>query len=246
MDGNMMRGEGRGEKWIKHYSSSHRILLVGEGDFSFSACLAKAFGSAKNMVATSNDSQDMLLEKHWSSEAHLEELKQRGCLVLHDIDVNDMHKRPILKTIKFDRIVFNFPHAGHFPGVCERHTHLIKMHKELVMGFFKSAVEMLSQGGEVHLSHRNDYPYNRWKVEKLAKRVGLHLIERAEFFKSDYIGYHNKRGGGIKSNRTFPLKDLFTFTFKFSLVECSHPEETGRSESDIGNLCELLPVVLRF
>ncbi|XP_012849416.1 PREDICTED: uncharacterized protein At4g26485-like [Erythranthe guttata] len=48
------------KKRMKHYnySSSHRILLVGEGDFSFSACLAVAFGSASNMIATSLDSQD--------------------------------------------------------------------------------------------------------------------------------------------------------------------------------------------
>lgn len=43
-------------KWLKHYSSDHEILLVGEGDFSFSFSLAKAFGSAFNMVATSLDS----------------------------------------------------------------------------------------------------------------------------------------------------------------------------------------------
>ena len=45
------------EKKIKHYSSRHKILLVGEGDFSFSACLALAFGSATNIIATSLDSQ---------------------------------------------------------------------------------------------------------------------------------------------------------------------------------------------
>lgn len=45
------------EKWRKHYSSKQRILLVGEGDFSFSLCLATHFGSARNMVATSLDSQ---------------------------------------------------------------------------------------------------------------------------------------------------------------------------------------------
>lgn len=44
-------------KRIKHYSSWHKILLVGEGDFSFSACLALAFGSAANIIATSLDSQ---------------------------------------------------------------------------------------------------------------------------------------------------------------------------------------------
>lgn len=46
-----------GEKRITLYRSSDEILLVGEGDFSFSLCLARAFGTAKNMVATSLDSR---------------------------------------------------------------------------------------------------------------------------------------------------------------------------------------------
>lgn len=45
------------EKWKKDYSSRHRVLFVGEGDFSFSLCLARAFGSARNMVATTIDTQ---------------------------------------------------------------------------------------------------------------------------------------------------------------------------------------------
>ena len=45
-----------GVRWIKHYSSEYKILLVGEGDFSFSASLAVAFASATNITATSLDS----------------------------------------------------------------------------------------------------------------------------------------------------------------------------------------------
>ncbi|GAB4849806.1 hypothetical protein Ancab_004604 [Ancistrocladus abbreviatus] len=47
----------RAERWIMHYSSSHKLLLVGEGDFSFAASLANAFSSASNIVATSLDSE---------------------------------------------------------------------------------------------------------------------------------------------------------------------------------------------
>lgn len=47
------------EKWLKYYSSYHEILLVGEGDFSFSLSLAMSFGSASNIVATSLDSYPM-------------------------------------------------------------------------------------------------------------------------------------------------------------------------------------------
>lgn len=52
--GNMICGSQ--ERWIKHYSSEHSILLVGDGDFSFSLCLGMAFASATNIIATSLDS----------------------------------------------------------------------------------------------------------------------------------------------------------------------------------------------
>ena len=46
-------------RWISCYSNQHLILLVGEGNFSFSASLGNAFGAATNMVATSLDSKGM-------------------------------------------------------------------------------------------------------------------------------------------------------------------------------------------
>lgn len=49
------------EKWISHYSNQQRILLVGEGDFSFASSLATAFGDATNIVATSLDSEGTTL-----------------------------------------------------------------------------------------------------------------------------------------------------------------------------------------
>ncbi|KAF6153853.1 hypothetical protein GIB67_001086 [Kingdonia uniflora] len=191
------------------------------------------------MVATSLHSEEWQPIMHWSSEAHLEELKRLGCLILHDIDVYEMGSDTILTKMNFDRIIFNFPHAGHFPDLCERHTELIEMHKELLSYFFKNAKGLLNKDGEVHVTHREDYPYDHWKVTKLAKKEGLHLFEKVEFQKSDYPGYHNKRGGDIKSNQTFPLGNSFTFKFTLHVGD----DEPCESSSDEDDLCEILSVL---
>lgn len=126
------------EKWRNHYSSRHRILFVGEGDFSFSLCLARAFGSAHNLVATSLDSQgesqnpslfrnlsilrerkylfvcyaEMIAKKYSNGIRNVTELEERGCIVLYGVDAKVMSQHFFLKTQRFDRIVYNFPHVG--------------------------------------------------------------------------------------------------------------------------------------
>ncbi|KAI3991491.1 hypothetical protein MKX01_006793 [Papaver californicum] len=157
------------------------------------------------MVATSLDTEETLLDKYSSARQNIRQLWNLGCLVLHDVGVHDMLYDSDLMNMKFDRIVFNFPHAGHFPP----------MHKKLLLGFFKSASKMLNKAGEIHVSHRNDFPYNKWEIKKLANNSGLQLIGKVKFQKSDYPGYINKRGGDVKSDKEFFLGES-AFTFKFS------------------------------
>ncbi|CAL5403301.1 unnamed protein product [Camellia sinensis] len=209
-------------RWIQHYNNGQKILLVGEGDFSFSACLARAFRSAVNMVATSLHSQELLRVKHWTSEAELQTLERLGCLILHEVDVYEMGYHPTLSRMKFDVVIFNFPHAGHFYGFCERDEELIEMHSELLTAFFENARDLLEEGGEVHVTHRDDYPYNTWRLEKLASKTGFNLKEKVGFEKENYPGYHNKRGGDINCNKPFLLK--LCFTFKFTLKKSYLPK----------------------
>jgi hypothetical protein len=54
------RRSARGVQWVNHYSSAQSILVVGDGDFSFSLALAAVFGSGENLVATSLDSYGLI------------------------------------------------------------------------------------------------------------------------------------------------------------------------------------------
>lgn len=45
---------------------------------------------------------------------NLKELEDMGCVILHKVDVHTMRQHPLLVNQLFDRIVFNFPHAGFF------------------------------------------------------------------------------------------------------------------------------------
>ncbi|KAK1415469.1 hypothetical protein QVD17_31251 [Tagetes erecta] len=197
-------------KWAKHYSSDHEILLVGEGDFSFSVSLANVFGSASNIVATSFDSK---------------------------VDAMTMKHHPDLRNRKFDRIVYNFPHAG-FCGD-ERNLRVINKHRNLVGGFFENSSHMLRPRGEVHVSHKTTGPFVTWNIEDLASRSSLALVECVGFNISDYPGYQNKRGDGSRSNEPFHLGKCSTFKFILSKKSnCSRqqPHEISSVRGNAGNM----------
>ncbi|XP_010942696.1 heavy metal-associated isoprenylated plant protein 41 [Elaeis guineensis] len=203
--------------WVKHYSSLHEILLVGEGDFSFSFSLANAFGSASNIVATSLDSHDVVVVKYAKAKTHLESLEKMGATILHGVDATKMKLHTDLKMHKFDRIVFNFPHAG-FKGR-EEQMKLINLHRKLVQGFFKNASHMLRPYGEVHVSHKTGGPFRKWNLEELASKNSLILVECSNFKIEDYPGYNNKRGDGPRCDQTFPLGKCCTFKFRIGEIQ---------------------------
>ncbi|KAK7305294.1 hypothetical protein VNO77_43197 [Canavalia gladiata] len=203
-----------GAKWIKHYCSDHHILLVGEGDFSFSLSLAKSFGSAANIVATSRDSYDDVTKMYKHAKSNLNDLQELGACLLHGVDATKMKLHSDLKMRRFDRVIFNFPHAG-FRGK-EDNKLLIKMHKDLVLGFFRNASCILRANGEIHVSHKTTAPFNKWNIEKLATQSLLTLIECADFKKEDYPYYNNKRGDSYRCDEPFPLGKCCTFKFIYN------------------------------
>ncbi|KAG8049862.1 hypothetical protein GUJ93_ZPchr0009g1210 [Zizania palustris] len=200
-----------GVKWLKHYSSVQSILTVGDGDFSFSRALATAFGSGENLVATSLDTIDDLRSKYSKAESNITELKRLGATVLHGVNAKRMKDHTDLKVRRFDRIVFNFPHAG-FKGK-EDNLHMINSHKELVRGFFRNARHLLRPSGEIHVNHKRGRPYDNWDIEHLAFESSLVMVDNISFRKEDYPGYNQKRGDGGRCDQPFVLGSCCTFMF---------------------------------
>ncbi|MCD7450559.1 hypothetical protein HAX54_007212 [Datura stramonium] len=149
-----------------------------------------------------------------NGKSNLEKLKSFGGTILHGVDATKMQHHPDLNNRKFDRIIYNFPHAG-FHG-SEDNSHLIQMHKNLVGMFFRSAKKMLRIDGQIHVTHKTTPPYDLWDLVGLASRKSLICFECADFKIENYPGYNNKRGAGSKCDEPFHLGECSTFKFKFN------------------------------
>lgn len=90
-----------------------------------------------------------------------------------------------------------------------------RLNKALVKGFLKNAKSLLKDGeGEIHVTHKEGDPYNKWELVKKAQKIGLFLHQVVPFCKQDYPGYENKRAQGNLSDVSFPLGDCSTYKFR--------------------------------
>ncbi|CAH2077872.1 unnamed protein product [Thlaspi arvense] len=141
-------------------------------------------------------------------------LKRFGCNVQHEVNVHTMSFDNSLSLRRYDRIVFNFPHAGSRFFGREFSSRAIEGHQVLVQGFLENAKEMLKENGEIHITHKTTYPFSDWEIKTLAEAEGLKLAKESEFELSHYPGYTNKRGsGGRRSDDNFPVGLCSTLMF---------------------------------
>lgn len=151
------------------FGEYEHILLVGEGDFSFTRSLAIEHGCA-NVVATSYDLKADVQEKYPQFEgirAALEELTPPVPLH-HGIDATKLSSYKHLKCVReddgqehmgdgWDTIVFMFPHTG---GLSTDVNRQVRANQALLVSFFKSCLEtslpkqrLQILASQVHKSH---------------------------------------------------------------------------------------------
>ncbi|XP_072302254.1 ferredoxin-fold anticodon-binding domain-containing protein 1 [Eucyclogobius newberryi] len=198
-------------------SHSRSVLLVGEGNFSFSASLCQSFGSDSSVIATCPQREDEAL-RHEGSANNIHIIREAGGTVLFDIDCTKLAECMSLKDHLFDLVIFNFPHCGRKSGV--------KKNRELLKNFFLSCVQVLSEDGEIHVSLCNgqggtpaDQPkrewHNSWQVAAMAAEAQLVLSDVQPFESEDYQSY--KCTGYRSQDKGFRVEKALLHVFTHSL-----------------------------
>ena len=87
---------------------------------------------------------------------------------------------------------------------------------ELLVGFFKSALPLLSPTGLVVLTIFEGEPYTLWNVRDLGRHVGLKVGRSFKFQASAYPGYkHARTLGNIKDGGGWKGEDRGARTYLF-------------------------------
>lgn len=153
------------------FKETDRILLVGEGDFSFTRALLTHptllnVILPKNVTASAYDSEEECFSKYSGAKGIVQDLRERGTEILFGVDATALEKCKILRKRKWDRIVWNFPHAGAFniylkrlhqtgklqanafslgKGITDQSRNILS-NQTLLLGFLRSAAPLLATG----------------------------------------------------------------------------------------------------
>ena len=208
-----------------------RVLTCGDGDFTFSLSLTtnelyrkrrKKGGGVLRLVATSHETRESVLKTYGDPAVNtLQQLEENGAMVLNGIDATKLHEVLEIRTgEKFDRIIWNFPCIGQgLSAGADGQSSEMEANKTLVKDFFRSAAQLLSPEGEVHVAHKTIEPFSWWQMPQLGRESdsGLDLACSLVFDRALFPGYVNRKALHKKS---FPSHDAQIYVFK------SNPSET--------------------
>lgn len=100
------------------FAPTDKILLIGEGNFSFGYALAVnppvqlQHLPPENITATAYDTEEECFAKYVDAREKIDALRGKGVNLIFGVDATGLEKVPQLKGKRWDKIVWNFPHAG--------------------------------------------------------------------------------------------------------------------------------------
>ncbi|XP_003129899.1 ferredoxin-fold anticodon-binding domain-containing protein 1 [Sus scrofa] len=195
-----------------------RLLLVGEGNFSFAVALNQTLDPRTSLTATCLQRPADLAQDPVAQE-NLQRLRERGAEIRFGVDCTQLVDAFELQDREFDRIYFNFPHCGRKAGVAKN--------RELLAKFFQSCADVLAEEGEVHVALCKgqggtpaDKPmrewHNSWQVVAMAALGGFILSDVHPFSCEAVPGY--KCTGYRSQDKSFHVEGALNHIFTRSLA----------------------------
>ncbi|KAI0931400.1 hypothetical protein AcW2_000296 [Taiwanofungus camphoratus] len=131
------------------FNPTDHILLIGEGNFSFARALilyppvSLEYLPPENVTATSYDSEEECFKKYPDAADIVSALRAKSVEIVFGVDATKLEKCATLKGRKWDKIVWNFPHAG--KGITDQDRNILS-NQLLILGFLRSAASFLATG----------------------------------------------------------------------------------------------------
>ncbi|KAI0690749.1 hypothetical protein BC835DRAFT_1280414 [Cytidiella melzeri] len=131
------------------FKPTDKILLIGEGNFSFARALlfhppvSLQHLPPCNVIATAYDSEIQCYDKYPEAVEIVKDLRTQGAEILFRVDATKLEKHPSLRGRKFDKIMWNFPHAG--KGLADQDRNILA-NQMLLLGFLSSVPHVLQTG----------------------------------------------------------------------------------------------------
>jgi 25S rRNA (uracil2634-N3)-methyltransferase len=182
------------------YTPGDRILLVGEGNFSFARALCRNLGEGEcsGLYATAFDNEATLKRKYPDVVEFRREVEEKfHATTLVGVDATRLHKVKEFRGA-FRKIVFNFPHLGDGESDVEKS---VANHRKLLADFFVSASKCLAEekGAAIHVALKTGEPYKSWKIAQTVRMAcpEIDLVTAVPFVASAFEGYSHRRTHGF-------------------------------------------------
>lgn len=219
------------------------ILLLGEGDFSFTRALCRILWENKSdrdhwvdfvncklgldisvnslnsisITSTSFDSKEEVNRKYPGATKIIEEIKSFNVETLRVEVVNGVNACELKSSFgsrQYNVIIWNHPHLGIENSI---------IHRFLIAHLFHSAKQVLTKCGRINISLVTGQE-ERWGLLSEVPKFGFALTNIIPFLECEWLGYvcrRNKSGDSFKNSRTrshYNNGSMESFLYQFSLA----------------------------
>ena len=206
-----------------------RALVLGDGDFAFSARLA---GTGKFIVTATTVETEAVLEARYpvSFDQHRAAVVQQRGQCMFGIDATRLASRdpPYSHFARqYDRVIWNNPYAEAAEPKSHRAIKAKKVHKQLVKEFLHCAPAVLDASGTLVISiSPSSAILGADYLLKSAAAAGFELHKDYPFdtkHEHEYVLRYGDDRDLAKSRRTYTKKCIRTYEFKQRIPHTAEP-----------------------